>query len=100
MFYLNCNFEITYNHLNNINFFFFFSDKMFDLNVDLTTNLVNLSQNNKNCKLLNIEDLIYHSREQYLILCLKICNLIIKYKCNINTLIDINKYKHKQIHKS
>jgi hypothetical protein len=68
---------------------------MFDLNVDLTTNLVKLSQNNQNCKLLNIEDLIYHSSEQYLILCLKICNLIIKYKCNINTLIDINKYKQK-----
>jgi hypothetical protein len=50
---------------------------------------------NEYCKLLNIEDLIYHSSEQYLILCLKICNLIIKYKCNINTLIDINKYKQK-----
>ena len=50
---------------------------------------------NQYCKLLNIEDLIYHSSEQYLVLCLKICNLIIKYKCNINTLIDINKYKQK-----
>ena len=56
--------------------------------------------NDQYCKLLNIEDLIYHSSEQYLILCLKICNLIIKYECNISTLIDINKYKQRFINQT
>lgn len=40
------------------------------------------------CGLLNIDELVYQSSEQYVILCLKICNLIIKYKCDINSLIN------------
>lgn len=51
---------------------------------------VNKSSNNLQCERLNSIDLILHSSEQYLILCLKICNLIIKNKCSIKNLVDFD----------
>jgi hypothetical protein len=47
------------------------------------------------CEHLSSTELIYHSSEQYLILCLKLCNLIIKDKCDIGELVDFNRYKLK-----
>ena len=44
------------------------------------------------CEQLNSIDLVYHSSEQYLILCLKICNLIIKSQCDIKSLVDFNRF--------
>lgn len=44
------------------------------------------------CERFNLDDLVYHSSEQYLILCLKLCNLIIKDKCKIGNLIDFDTY--------
>lgn len=44
------------------------------------------------CQHLSSNELIYHSSEQYLILCLKICNLIIKNKCNVRDLVDFDSY--------
>lgn len=40
------------------------------------------------CERLSANDLVYHSSEQYLILCLKLCNLIIKNKCDIKNLVE------------
>ena len=45
------------------------------------------------CERLNQQDLIYQSSEQYLILCLQICNLIVRSHCNIDRLIDFNRHK-------
>jgi hypothetical protein len=47
------------------------------------------------CEHLSATELIYHSSEQYLILCLKLCNLIIRDKCDIGELVDFNRYKLK-----
>lgn len=69
--------------------------------------------NDSICTKLTTKDLSYQSSEQYLILCLKLCNLIIKDKCSIEQLIDFNstillshlnstechKYSHKESHK-
>ena len=48
--------------------------------------------NDQQCERLNSAELVYHSSEQYLILCLKICNLIIKSQCNIRSLVDLNSF--------
>jgi len=42
------------------------------------------------CSLLGRESFVYQSSEQYIIICLRICNLIIKHKCDITQLIDFN----------
>lgn len=46
---------------------------------------------NGKCEKFNTTDLVYHSSEQYLMLCLKICNLIIKNKCDIKSLVEIKR---------
>jgi hypothetical protein len=55
---------------------------------------MNLTQsdrfNSQKCEILDPEDLEYHSSEQYLILCLKICRLIKKNSCRIEDLIDFD----------
>lgn len=40
------------------------------------------------CERLSQAELVYQSSEQYLILCLKICNLIIKNKCAVESLFE------------
>jgi hypothetical protein len=50
------------------------------------------SNSNMQCERLHSVDLVYHSSEQYLILCLKICNLIIKSRCDIKSLVDFNTF--------
>ena len=55
-------------------------------------NNYNNNYNAKSCQHLNADDLIYHSSEQYLILCLKICNLIIRNNCTVRNLIDFDRY--------
>jgi hypothetical protein len=50
------------------------------------------SQSNTQCERLNTDDLVFHSSEQYLIVCLKICNLIINNQCNIENLVDFDNY--------
>ena len=44
----------------------------------------------KQCSHLSQEELIYHTSEQYLILCLKLCNLIIKNNCSIRNIVEFN----------
>ena len=51
-----------------------------------------ISQRGAKCVHLTKESFIYQSSEQYLILCLKICNLITKYECQIEELIDFDAY--------
>lgn len=43
----------------------------------------------ENCDRFTQSELVYQSSEQYLILCLKICNLIIKNKCHIESLLEL-----------
>lgn len=38
------------------------------------------------CSEINAQDLVYHTSEQYLILCLRLCNLIINNNCPIHHL--------------
>ena len=45
------------------------------------------------CERLNQQDLVYQSSEQYLILCLQICHLIVRSKCNIDHLIENDSFK-------
>lgn len=42
------------------------------------------------CSKLDPSELRYQSSEQYLIVCLRLCNLIIKNECSIGQLIDVN----------
>lgn len=47
---------------------------------------------NEKCDRFSEAELVCQSSEQYLILCLKICNLIIKNKCHIGNLFDFDSY--------
>lgn len=51
-----------------------------------------INQQSTKCVQLTKESFIYQSSEQYLILCLEICNLITKYECQIEELIDFDAY--------
>lgn len=51
---------------------------------------MSLSMVNGECDRLSQSELVYQSSEQYLILCLKICNMIIKKKCDIESLLDMS----------
>ena len=67
----------------------------------------------KKCSQLNAQDLVYHTSEQYLILCLRVCDLIINKKCTPSHLIltnnrtmlsnlnetECNKYAHRETYK-
>lgn len=43
------------------------------------------------CKQIDKDSLKFHSSEQYLMTCLKLCNLIVKHDCEINELVDFGK---------
>jgi hypothetical protein len=80
----------------------------FMINANTSTNInssqfiinSNYSNNDSNnlldkCEHLSATELIYHSSEQYLILCLKLCSSIIRDKCDIGELVDFNRYRLK-----
>lgn len=58
----------------------------------LSEQLIENSNGHNVCPRFPLDDLVYYSSEQYLILCLKLCNLIIKNDCNIRNLIDFDSY--------